>query len=156
MYGLSAENILVNSKKICGILTEVVTSEDIVEFVIIGLGLNANVDLDAFPASIRNSLTSLRHELDYSVSLETLLGSILKNFEHRYKRLQQGFWTELLEEWKSLAKFLGKGVKIISDGEVLEGRALDVDEEGSLTVRLRDGRIRRVLTGDVTFARRHP
>ena len=155
LFGLNTEvkwpnDVLVRSKKICGILTETSTKGDAVEFVIIGVGINANVDLLTFPRNMRNKVTSLEHELGHTVDVRRFKESLLGSFENNYKRFHQGEWNSLLEEWKTLATFLGKRIRITGFGETLIGEALDVDTEGALKIRLNDGSLREVVAGDLT------
>jgi len=156
LFGLKAEvkwpnDVLVNGRKICGILTETETKENIVEFVVIGIGINANVDLDAFPRKLRETATSLKHELGYEVERKTLVNTLLQNFEHRYKGLKRGMWNSLLPEWKSLATFLGRKVEVTSFDEAFVGEAWDVDDGGALIVKLENGVLKRVVAGDVAI-----
>jgi BirA family biotin operon repressor/biotin-[acetyl-CoA-carboxylase] ligase len=156
MFGLKTEvkwpnDVLVKGRKICGILTETSTRESTVEFVVIGVGINANIDLKFFPSSLRGSVTSLKHELGYAVRRKALTNNLLQNFEHRYKRLQQGRWIALLQEWKGMAAFLGEQVKVTSFDGVIVGEAWDVDEDGGLIIRLEDGVLKKVVAGDVTL-----
>lgn len=143
-------DVLVNGKKISGILTETNTKESLVEFVIVGVGINVNIDLESFPSSLRATVTSLKHELGYKVKQKPLTETLLQNFENRYRRLQRGMWSALLQEWKNLADFLGKEVKVSNFDEVLSGEALDVDEDGALIIRFNDGLLKKVVAGDVT------
>ena len=159
MFGLKAEvkwpnDVLINSKKVCGILTETKTKENNIEFVVVGIGINVNVDLESFPSSLRNNITSLKYELGYEIKRKAFLKSLLQNFEHRYKRLQQELWSVLLQEWKLLATFLGEQVEVTSFNEVIVGEAWDLDEDGSLIVRLKNGVLRKVVTGDVTVRKK--
>lgn len=152
--GLEAEvkwpnDILLNGKKLCGILTETSTKEDVADYVIIGIGINANIDLDSFPATFQNSLTTLKHELSREIDSEKLITNLLQNFEQRYKRLQQGEWDALRIEWKSQARFLGKQVEVTSFAEILAGKALDIDECGALIIRQENGELKKIAAGDV-------
>ena len=156
MYGLKTEvkwpnDVVVSGRKISGILTEASTKENIVEFVVVGVGINANVDLESFPSSLRNSVTSLKHELGYEIKRKALTKNLLQNFEQRFRRLQQGLWNVLLQEWKSMATFLGEQVEVTSFDEVFVGEAWDVDETGALIIRLEDGTLKKVVVGDVTL-----
>ncbi len=158
MYGLETEvkwsnDVLVEGRKVCGILTETSTREDIVDFVVVGVGINANVDLESFPSNLRNSVTSLKHELGRKIERKALTKSLLQNFESRYRRLQQGLWSVLLREWKSLAAFLGSHVEVAGFDEVLYGKAVDVVEDGALIIRLDDGTLKKIVAGDVTLRR---
>ena len=158
MFGLRTavkwpNDVLINAKKVCGILTETSLQNGDVEFAIVGIGLNANIDLEAFPAFVRSNSTSLQHELGHKIRLRALIENVLKALEHRYGLLQQGLWFTLLQEWKGMASFLGEKVKITIFDEVLTGEAWDVDEDGVLIIRLESGAFRKILVGDVTLLR---
>jgi BirA family biotin operon repressor/biotin-[acetyl-CoA-carboxylase] ligase len=158
MFGIRTEvkwpnDVLINARKVCGILTETSLQNGDVEFAVIGIGLNANVDLEALPAFVRDNSTSLKHELGHKISRRALIENVLKALEHRYRFLQQGLWLTLLQEWKGMASFLGEKVKITSFDDVLTGEALDVDEDGALIIRLESGVLREILVGDVTLLR---
>ncbi|MFQ6068798.1 MAG: biotin--[acetyl-CoA-carboxylase] ligase, partial [Candidatus Bathyarchaeia archaeon] len=99
----------------------------------------------------QNVVTSLKHELGYEIKRGTLTRELLQNFEHRYKRLQRGLWSVLLQEWKSIATFLGEQVEVTSFDEVLIGKALDVDEDCALIVKLENGTLKKIVAGDVTL-----
>lgn len=144
-------DVLIEGRKVCGILTEMSTRGQTVDFVTLGIGINANVDLIAFPESLRDSLTSLRKELKRQVNRERLLQALLEELENQYKIfIQQGF-GQILKEWKSLAKFLGSYVEVaVYDGKI-SGFATDVDHNGALLIKTKDGAIRKVTSGDVTL-----
>ncbi len=155
LFGLNTEvkwpnDVLVNSRKICGILTETTTKGDAVEFVVVGVGINANVELEFFPSNLQSTVTSLKHELGHKIKLGALTRGILQSFEHRYKRFLAGLWNALLQEWKSMATFLGQRVEVISFDEVLVGEAWDIADDGALIIRLPDGVLKKVVAGDVT------
>lgn len=86
MFGLRTEvkwpnDVLVNGRKICGILTESNNKGDGVDFVVVGIGANVNVDLEAFPKGLRDSVTSLKHELGYEVDRKSLTTSPCKTLK---------------------------------------------------------------------------
>ncbi len=144
-------DVLVRSRKISGILTETSTRGGIVQFVIIGVGINANIDLLTFPRNLRNRVTSLKHELGHTVDFDGFMESLLGSFENDYKRFHQGEWHSLLAEWKALATFFGKRVRITSFGETTVCEALDVGTDGALQIRLNDGTLREIVAGDLTL-----
>jgi BirA family biotin operon repressor/biotin-[acetyl-CoA-carboxylase] ligase len=153
-FNLNAEvkwpnDVLANGRKVCGILTESVTYGEAVKIVVVGVGLNADISLENFSRSIRDPLTTLKEELKTEVSLEPLLCEIFYHIEREYAVfLKQGF-ARILGEWKALASFIGKDVEVtVFDGK-FRGLAEDVDADGSLIVRLSDGSVKRVETGDV-------
>jgi len=142
-------DVLVNRKKLCGILTEASTRGNIVECVVVGIGINANMGLQSFPNNLQKSVTTLKHELGCEINRETLARILIQSFDQRYKHLQNGMWSALLQEWRSLARFLGGKVVVTSFAETLVGEALDVDADGALIVRLQNGVLRRMVAGDV-------
>ena len=146
-------DVLVNAKKVCGILTEANTSGDITNFVVVGIGINANIELDSLPKQVRENATSLKHELKREIDREQFLRVLLEKMEHYYIMLAEGKFNPILKEWKSLCGFLDSYVEVTSWEEKIEGWAIDVDENGALIIRLQDGTLRKVLSGDVSLAR---
>jgi BirA family biotin operon repressor/biotin-[acetyl-CoA-carboxylase] ligase len=142
-------DVLVNRRKLCGILTEASTRENVVECVVVGLGINANIDLNFFPSTLQKSVTTLKHELGCEINREILTMSLIQSFDQRYKRLQKGMWSALLQEWRGLAEFLGGKVVVTSFAETLVGEALDVDADGALIIKLQNGTLKKVVAGDV-------
>lgn len=157
MFGLNAEtkwpnDVLVNSRKICGILAEMNTIGETVNFVVVGVGVNANFDIEeALPEQLRKVATSLENELGRKVHLEKLFRTLLRRLENLYELFLKKGFDPVLEEWKNYAGFLGRQVEITSRTEKLSGFALDVDYEGALVLRLEDGTMKRFFVGDVSL-----
>jgi BirA family biotin operon repressor/biotin-[acetyl-CoA-carboxylase] ligase len=155
LYGLCVEtkwpnDVLLNKRKVCGILAEMNTTGDKVNFVIVGIGINANFDTkEALPQELWENATSLESELDKKVQLDNLFRAVIERLECIYELfLKEGF-ALVLREWKKHAGFLGCKVKAVSDGEEWVGQALNVENDGALTIRLEDGTSKRVLMGDI-------
>ncbi|KPV62829.1 MAG: putative biotin ligase [Candidatus Bathyarchaeota archaeon BA1] len=159
MLKLNAEikwpnDVLINGRKVCGILTETSIKGGTMDFAIVGVGINANVDVGSFPSYLRNSVTSLKEELEGEVDREKFLRSLLGELESYYNTFRRGDFDMILREWRGLSSFLGTHVEIVSFDEKFGGWAMDVDSEGALIIKLNDGTTRRVVSGDVTL-RRH-
>ena len=157
LYGLKSEtkwpnDVLVNGRKVCGILTEMNTTDEKVNYVIVGIGVNANFDVaKVFSEELRKVAVSLENELGRKVRLEELFRALLEKLENFYKLfLKEGF-DHILKEWKKYAGFLGCQVEVVSRTEKWFGLALDVGDDGSLILRLKDGTVKRVFTGDATL-----
>ncbi len=158
VFGLDAEikwpnDVLIGGKKVCGILIETSTKDGVVDFVVVGIGINANVSLDSFPESLRNPPTSLKEERMIEIEREGFLRALLEDVERYYTILVRDDFDLILEKWRRLASFLGKYVEVVSFDEKIRGRAVDVDSDGALIVKLTDGRIKKVMTGDVIVER---
>jgi BirA family biotin operon repressor/biotin-[acetyl-CoA-carboxylase] ligase len=157
LYGLKTEtkwpnDVLVDGRKVCGILSEMKTVGEKMEYVIIGIGVNANLDVEKeFPKELWETATSIQKALGRKISLEELFKALLEKMESLYQQfLKEGFMP-ILEKWKSYASFLGCEVEVRGDGERLEGTASNVDEDGALILKLKDGSTRRVFAGDLSL-----
>lgn len=151
--GLKAEikwpnDIIINGKKVCGILTEMSASLDRVNYVIVGVGVNVNIY--EFPDDIKDIATSLCIETGSRVSRKDVLSSILLEFEKLYEEFKKTGFNKIIGPYKESCATLGKAVRVISVSESFEGQAVDVARDGALIVRRSDGEVRRVLSGDVS------
>jgi len=143
-------DVLVNQKKICGILSEMNVKDKKVNFVVVGVGINVNIHVSTgFPASLKETATSIKDELGRNVSLEELFRALLEEFESTYTSFAREGFTQMLDKWKKYAGFLGREVEVKSGTERLHGVALDVRNDGSLVLKCDDKSIR-VVTGDMS------
>ena len=141
-------DLVVGGAKAGGILTEIGVQGTEVEFAVVGIGLNVNLDPAQLPAGLHMPATSLSHELGVAVARLPLLHALLQGVEERYLALRAGQSPH--RDWAARLVTLGKPVTVTAIGSVLEGTAEDVDADGALLVRLADGRLERVLAGDVS------
>jgi BirA family biotin operon repressor/biotin-[acetyl-CoA-carboxylase] ligase len=152
LYGLEASikwpnDLLINERKICGILTEISAEVDRLEYAVVGLGINANVDVSGFPAEWNS--TSLRQELRRDVSRIELIQKILQEIEEAYEDMGS---QDIYEEWKRRSATLGRQVRITSLQGDLTGEAVDLADDGALL--LWTGKdLKRVLAGDCVHLR---
>jgi len=159
LFDLEAEikwpnDVLLNGKKVCGILTETHTTGGFLNFAAVGVGINANFSLNDFPANLRDSSTTLQEELRREIDCEVFLRSLLEETEHYYDMFTRGKFNLILAEWRHLSKFLGSYVQVTSFGEEVEGWATDIDENGALIIKLRDQSTRRIISGDVSILKK--
>ena len=157
-YGLRTEtkwpnDVLVDDKKICGILAEMNTKNERVNCVTLGIGVNANfLADDVLPELVKAHATSIEKEFGKKIRLEILLKSLLEKMETIYDGYLEAGFAPLLEQWKKYAQFLGRTVAIMDQEERLNGLAFDVDLDGALILKLEDGTRSRILVGDLVFA----
>ncbi|MDP2912768.1 MAG: biotin--[acetyl-CoA-carboxylase] ligase [Candidatus Omnitrophota bacterium] len=157
--GLSAmikwpNDILVNNRKVCGILTEMKAEQDSVDFIILGIGVNVNTQSRYLP----KGASSLREEMrrmgwDEALSRIEISRKILEKLEEYYFLLKKDGFKPIIEEWKAFSAMLGSRVRIMLPGRSFEGHAHDVDSDGSLLVRRDEGIIEKVSSGDVVVVR---
>lgn len=162
LYGLDAKikwpnDITVEDRKLGGILTEIGAEMDQIEYAVVGMGINANLDVRQFPPEW--NATSLQHMLGREVSRVELIQQLLFEIERYYKEIHSSY-QEIHSEWCNRSSTLGRFVRIKSHSEEFEGTAISLDQDGALILRLPEGEIRRVLVGDCIHLRvaddRHP
>ena len=140
-------DILLNGKKITGILTEMQSDADRIQSIIIGIGMNVN-QLE-FPEELKEIATSLAIEKGEKIPRAKLVQVILKNLEMYYDQyVQQGF-SEIKEKWESYAVSIGKHIIARTLTNTIRGKALGITEEGVLKLQDEDGRIHDIYSADI-------
>ena len=145
-------DLIINGKKVGGILTEMMAEPNQVRYVIVGIGLNVNQE--KFPTEISSVATSLRAASGKSQSRLELLVLLLREFETDYNRFLREGSASVVERFEALSSYArGKRVRVSSGDEVFVGMTAGLGPEGLLKVRREDGQVVTVLAGDVTEAR---
>lgn len=144
-------DILVNGRKLAGILTEIGTEMDAVDFVVIGMGLNVNIPEESFPSDLRYPATSVLIEKGRPYPRVRLLQAWLEALEKDYHHLLQGDFDGILSRWKILTDIIGSRIAVEMPGRRYVGRVQDVDENGVLILQESDGTLQRIFSGDVTL-----
>lgn len=144
-------DLYINTKKVGGILTEMNSEIDAVNYVILGIGLNVNMSASLFDEDISKIATSLIDECGVYISRAKLVQNFLSEFEQIYtKYLAYGFGS-VRDEWKAFNNTIGSQVKISDGAKDIEGEAVDINNEGFLLVRKKNGDITRIISGDVSL-----
>ena len=141
-------DILLNNRKLAGILTELTSDGDQVRHVILGLGINCNQT--EFPAEISDLAISLRQAVGASMTRVHLLATWLSMFESRYRQLQDEGFESLLPEIKKHSAVLGKRIKFRAHSKSQTGVAVDIDPTGRLVVEAAGQRLK-LSAGEVTL-----
>jgi birA, biotin-[acetyl-CoA-carboxylase] ligase region len=141
-------DIIINGRKACGILTEMSAEMDAINYVIAGIGINVNIK--EFPEDIKNIATSLCIEKGTAVSRKEVLSSVLLEFEGLYDRFKESGLSSIMDDFKAHSVTLGNMVRVQGQGVSFEGEAVDITGDGILLVRLSDGTVKKVISGDVS------
>ena len=144
-------DILLRGRKVAGLLNEIHSEVDRIHFVILGIGVNLNMDEKMFSKEIRNIATSLKIETGQTVSRKDFLQSLFLELERWYAMFSGRSNGVILRAWRDRAHIKGKQVKVTSFGETLVGRTIDVDSDGALILQTEDGIRKRVVAGDVEY-----
>ncbi len=134
-------DILVNEKKLSGMLCEMEVESDMVSFLNIGIGLNVNND----PTEKEPNSISLKELLGREVPRKDVLSGFLDRLE---KELSKDNFDHIIPEWKKYTLTLNRQVRIVTTSTELEGKAVDVDDNGALLLEQADKSIKKVFYGD--------
>lgn len=143
-------DIVIDGKKLCGILTEMSCELNIINYIVIGIGINANLDEDDFTDDLKNTATSLKIILGENIQRNKLLALVLNHFEKLYDSFKENLdLKETIEICRKDSALIGKEIQIIKDGNIKLGKAIDISDEGELLVQFRDG-IENIYSGEVS------
>lgn len=148
IYGISAEikwvnDILVNAKKVCGILCESFRTDTGERFVVIGIGIN--ISTADFPKEISDKAASLSDNSDKKYALASAVLGRLNAFYQNPKD------AEIMAIYKKRSAVLGRRVRLITKDEEILATATDIEDDGTLSVTLDSGETRKIHSGEITL-----
>jgi len=141
-------DVLVNGKKVCGILVESSVKGEKLEYAIIGIGINVNSSLKDLPPEISDTAGTLMDATGTVVDIEDLLRDLVCFMEMLYKRFVEGDIAGILDDWTERSETIGREVVVTDLVGKIKGKALGVDQSGALLLSV-DGSLRRIEMGDV-------
>ncbi len=155
-YGISPKlkwpnDVLVEEKKICGMLMETSLEADKIDYVVVGIGINVNFHTAELVGEIRTAPTSMLDLMGKQVDRAGLLALVLAESEALYYSAEAQGFSSIMNAWRSLSCTIGREVSVSSFGRTMRGRAVDIDDDGSLVVLTEGGKKEKIYTGDVTF-----
>lgn len=144
-------DILINGKKVSGILTEMSGELNMVDYIIMGIGVNVNLDEIDIPDELKYKATSIKIEEGKELDRKVLTANILGEFEKLYIEFKkQGDITEVIEILKENSALIGKEVRVVNRDKERIGMAVDINENGELVVDFEDGR-ENIYSGEVSI-----
>ncbi|MEG2109555.1 MAG: biotin--[acetyl-CoA-carboxylase] ligase [Clostridium sp.] len=145
-------DIFLNNKKICGILTEAITDFEsgMVENIIIGIGLNFKTKKEQFPDELQDIAGSIFESDETEITRNNLVGEIINEVLNIYENLNK---KDFLNEYKELSLVLGKDIKYSQRNKWHNAKAIDIDSNGSLIVKCEDGTIKTLNSGEISVRR---
>lgn len=145
-------DILINRKKICGVLTEMNCELDLVNYMIVGIGINANLDRKDFSEDLKEKASSIKMEIGKEVNRKELVGNILNEFEKLYEAYKNnGHIKESIEINRQNLVFLNEKIKIIKRDSEEIVLAKDLDDNGMLIVEHEDESIEKIFSGEISI-----
>jgi BirA family transcriptional regulator, biotin operon repressor / biotin---[acetyl-CoA-carboxylase] ligase len=146
-------DLIIQNRKLCGILTELKTERNKIIFAVAGIGINVNMDINEFPEDVKYIATSLKNETGIVYSRTEIVAETLNEMDRWYKTLKVMDRDALLSEWKRLSSILSREVMVVTGQGTVTGLALDLDNEGMLMIKLASGEVKKISSGEVTIVR---
>ena len=142
-------DIMINGKKVCGILTEAVTTFNNLKNVIIGVGIDANLNIEDFPEELQDKTTTLEMELERKVDENLLIKIFLEETEKILALFSHEDYEKILKEWRKHSYTIGKTVEVKKPfDQSYDAYAIGITKEGLLVVEKTDGTLEKVISGE--------
>ena len=142
-------DILVNGKKLAGVLSEAACNPERIDHVILGIGLNLNYRVVSMPAEIRRRATSVTDLTGNEIDRESVMIRLIQNLDRCYGELEECGFETLRPRWDKFFGLRGRRVRIENHEQVVTGRALGIDRNGALVVEDEFGELQNIYAGDV-------
>lgn len=142
-------DLLIEDRKVCGILTEATTNKKNAKWVILGIGINANNDLSELPEDIRKDSISLKEVAGQLIPRALLVSDLCVQLEKWYEKLKRKDFISILKEWRLYSNIIGKEVKIDTGGKIITGEVIDLTRSGALILKIDKGKIKEIISGTV-------
>jgi BirA family biotin operon repressor/biotin-[acetyl-CoA-carboxylase] ligase len=147
-------DVRIHDKKVCGILTEISTEPEIINYILLGLGINVNIPKRNFPKELQNTVTSLQEELESELDRINFLKQLLVEFEKEYLKFSKSpanSIPNILKTWRQYSDTLGRNVKIETITGEITGLAAEISNDGALIVVTEHGDEHKIVAGDCIY-----
>ena len=141
-------DIMIGNKKICGILTEAVTDYDDLKAVLIGVGIDVNINQSDLPDNLQDIATTVSEESTEEIKRAEIMKVFFSIFEELYEEFKNGQFKHIIGEWRRLSSTTGNRVKVYKDGKAMLADAVGIDNQGALIVELDDGSLEKIISGE--------
>ena len=142
-------DIVINGRKVCGILTEMSADPDCINYVVVGIGINVN--MEEFPEEIRSVAASVYTESGKKLRRSTLISAVMEAFEEYYSVfMETADMSRLLEEYNEKLANCGRTVRVLDPAGEYSGMAHGINSQGELLVETEDKAVKTVISGEVS------
>lgn len=144
-------DILINRKKIAGILTEMQAEQDTIQYVVIGMGINVNQILESLPEDIRHKASSLRIETGKTWSLKDFIQAILTKFEIAYANYMENGFPSVKSKWEAYGFKIGETIGIKTLQTEWESEFLGIAQDGALLTKDINGEKTKLYSAEIEW-----
>ncbi len=142
-------DIMIDGRKVCGILTEAVAKLNTIENVIVGVGIDANLEINEFPEELQAGTTTLKNELGRDGDENLLIKIFLEEFEKISETFYNKEYEEILKDWRKRSYTIGKIVEVREPfNTYYDAYVAGIGKEGALIVEKIDGTLEKVISGE--------
>lgn len=146
-------DILLQGRKIAGILTELSAELDHINHLVLGIGVDVHFTEADWPEDLRPVASSIRMATGRSVRRADLAAAILRELDIEYARIAQHQFVQVANEWAAQCSTLGQTISVRIGSRLIHGRAEALDDTGALLLRTTHGHLERIMGGDITVER---
>ncbi|WP_163537637.1 biotin--[acetyl-CoA-carboxylase] ligase [Gracilibacillus sp. YIM 98692] len=144
-------DLFINGKKCCGILTEMQAELDGIQYMVIGIGMNVNQDAHSFSEELLHQATSIRMETGEQWDRKQLITAILDNFEKAYKTYMDNGFSQIKQKWTKNAYKLNEKVHITMSNQSFDATIKGITEDGALLVFSDEEELVRVYSAEINW-----
>ncbi len=141
--------MLINGKKVCGVLTEAIAKFNTIERIIVGVGIDVNINVEDLPEELQDGTDSLKSIVGKEFDENEVIRIFLEEFEKIYKVILDEDYEKVLKEWRKHSYSIGKNVEIkLPFSKSYDAYVVGIDSEGILIVEKTDGTLEKVISGE--------
>ena len=142
-------DLLIEGKKLSGILTESILKDKDVSALAVGIGINLNTEIKKFPEELQRNVCSLTDFAGQRIIPEELLALFLRKFEMDYEIWERNAYRDVVEQWKKRCNQFGEKIKVTTAGGEQDALFKDVSADGYLLYETPDGKTQRLISGEI-------
>ena len=145
-------DLLYDGRKIVGILTEISAEMSRINYIVVGIGINVNINREEFPKDLQSIAASLSEMKGEEISRTDFFRALLEEFDKLYLEVNSGQFENILDDWRKYNITLGKKIRVLPAGssDEFSAEALDIDADGTLIIKTDNG-TEKVYAGDVSI-----
>ena len=145
-------DLLYDGRKIVGILTEISAEMSRINYIVVGIGINVNINREEFPNDLQSIAASLSEMKGEEISRTDFFRALLEEFDKLYLEVNSGQFENILDDWRRYNITLGKKIRVLPAGssDEFSAEALDIDADGTLIIKTDNG-TEKVYAGDVSI-----
>jgi BirA family transcriptional regulator, biotin operon repressor / biotin---[acetyl-CoA-carboxylase] ligase len=144
-------DILIQDKKVAGILTEMQAEQDQIQYIVLGIGMNVNQDREDLPQDIQSKASSLKIQAGYSFDITSIIQKILVSFEKSYQEFIETGFSTVKDRWESYGYRIGEKTRIKTLKEVSEATIVGIAEDGALLAKYNHDTVKKVYSGEIDW-----